>query len=319
MMTDSLQKKKQVLFDHDGGVDDFLSLILLLYMQQVNVLGVSITPADCYLENALETTLKLLSLANKTDVEVGVGHYHGVNAFPADWRAKPKILNALPGMINIEAPFDTAFYADSIELIIRKVSASPEPVIVLLTGPCSNLVHALKKEPAIAANIAEVVWMGGAVDVVGNVKTYNHNGTAEWNVFWDPISANKLFKLGLPVTIVPLDATNSVPVTFDFLKQLALQSSFFASDLAGQFWATTIDTIPSYEYTYFMWDVLTTSYLAIPEAFEFENVELDVSPSGADAGRTFRKPGSGQWIKVATNVNKAMFYDYLLNQLKQGS
>lgn len=319
MITDPLQRKKQVLFDHDGGVDDFLSLMLLLHMQHVNVLGVSITPADCYLENALETTLKLLNITSKTDIEIGVGNYHGVNAFPSDWRAKPKILNALPGMINIEAPLNVNLHEDSANLIIRKVSASQEPVTVLLTGPCSNLVHALEKEPAIAVNIAEVVWMGGAVDVIGNVKTYNHNGTAEWNVFWDPIAANKLFKFGLPVTLVPLDATNNVPVTFDFLKKLAQQSSYFVSDLAGQFWATTIDTIPSYEYTYFMWDVLTTSYLAIPEAFEFEQAELEVSPSGADAGRTYRKPGSGQWVKVATNVNKELFYDYLLNQLKHGA
>jgi purine nucleosidase len=33
-----------------------------------------------------------------------------------------------------------------------------------------------------------------------------------------------------------------------------------------------LDTIPSYEYTYFMWDVLATRYLAIPEAFKVDRM-----------------------------------------------
>ncbi|QNE39819.1 nucleoside hydrolase [Hymenobacter sp. NBH84] len=315
-MPDIHLPKQYVLFDHDGGVDDFLSLLLLLHMPHIELLGISVTPADCYLETALLTTHKLLALAQRTDIEVSGGNYHGINAFPSDWRAKPKILNALPDMINVDTP-GAAHYDDSVNFIRRKLATAPGPVTVLLTGPCSNLVHALEQDPTLAAKVGEVVWMGGAVDVIGNVKTYNHNGTAEWNVFWDPISAHKLFRAGLPVTIVPLDATNHVPVSFDFLQQLARQSDYFFSNLAGQFWATTIDTIPAYEYTYFMWDVLTTSYLAIPEAFDFEMVELEATPMGASAGNTHRAPGSGQWVKMAVNVRKEDFYAYLFRQLRQ--
>ncbi|WP_324677827.1 nucleoside hydrolase [Hymenobacter sp. GOD-10R] len=306
-----------VFFDHDGGVDDFLSLLLLLHMRHVQLLGVSVTPADCYLENALLTTHKLLALAQRNDVEVSGGNYHGMNAFPSDWRAKPKILNALPSMINVEVGPHAAHYDDNTAFIIRRLEAAPAPVTFLMTGPCSSLVHALEQAPSLREKIAEVVWMGGAVDVIGNVKTYNHNGTAEWNVFWDPMSAHKLFRSGLPITLVPLDTTNTVPVSFDFLKKLASQAGYFFSNLAGQFWATTIDTIPAYEYTYFMWDVLTTSYLAIPEAFQFEMIELEVSPSSADAGNTYRKPSSGQWVKTAVGVQKERFYEFLFELLKQ--
>jgi len=315
-MPDAPLPTRYVLFDHDGGVDDFLSLLLLLHMPHIELLGISVTPADCYLETALTTTHKLLALAHRTDIEVSGGSYHGINAFPSDWRAKPKILNALPDMINVETP-GAAHYDDSAAFIRRKLAAAPGPVTVLLTGPCSNLVHALEQDPTLATQIGEVVWMGGAVDVIGNVKTYNHNGTAEWNVFWDPISAHKLFRTGLPITIVPLDATNRVPVSFDFLRQLARQSDYFFSNLAGQFWATTIDTIPAYEYTYFMWDVLTTAYLAVPEVFEFEQVELEVTPTGASAGNTHRAPGSGQWVKMAVDVQTEGFYAYLFQQLQQ--
>ncbi|WP_187263320.1 nucleoside hydrolase [Pontibacter beigongshangensis] len=309
------QLPRPVLFDHDGGVDDFLSLLLLLLLDEAELTGISITPADCYAETAFETTHKLLSLTDKKHIEVSVGHYHGINAFPADWRAKPKMLNALPDLINVACPQKLEHAENSCDFFVRKLSAALVPVTVLLTGPCSNLVLAFEKHPGIKTKIKEIVWMGGAIDVHGNVRTYNHDGTAEWNVFWDPASAGKLFKAGIPLTIVPLDTANHVPVTFEFLRKLAAQASAFYAHLAGQFWATTIDTIPSYDYTYFMWDVLTSSYLAIPEAFTLQEMELDVVTAGPSAGKVFRAPGTGQWVQVATNVDKAFFYTFLFEKL----
>lgn len=305
-------KNKPVLMDHDGSADDFLSLVLLLSMSNVDLLGITLTPADCYLENALETTLKILAKANRTDIETGVGRFHGINSFPAEWRAKPKMLNALPCLINIETPADPLLFRDSSEVIAEKIKASDDPVTVLLTGPCSNLVHAIEKHPEIAQNIAEIVWMAGAFDVQGNVVTYNSDGKAEWNVFWDPLSAKSLLKYRIPITFIPLDVTNEVPVTKEFLKTLAKESGHFWSALAGQFWATTLDTIPAYEYIYFMWDVLATSFLSIPEAFVLEETEVEIQATGPSAGRTYRKEGSGQWVKMATRVDKNQFYNYLL-------
>lgn len=308
--------KKPVVFDHDGAVDDLLSLILLLTMEDIELTGISITPADCYAENALETTRKILTLAGKPGIQVGVGNFYGINAFPAEWRAKPKVLNALPSLINIDTSQQTHI-SDSVSLIVHKILGSSQPVTVLLTGPCSNLVFAIEQDKSIIKNIAQVIWMGGAVDVPGNVRMYNHDGTAEWNVFWDPVSAHKLLTYQLPLTLIPLDVTNYVPVSMDFLRKLALQSNYPLSNLAGQFWATTIDTIPSYEYTYFMWDILPTSYLAIPEAFILEKIELEIPPNGYNAGQTYRKPGSGKWVNLATQVNNEQFYQYVFRQLKR--
>ncbi len=306
--------KLPVLFDHDGGVDDFLSLLLLLTMPQVELLGVSITPADCYAEPALETTCKLLRLLGQAHVPVSVGQYHGVNAFPSAWRAQPRMLNAFPSLLLLASEIDRVDLRPSPEVLRAQLDAATQPVTVLLTGPCSTLVQALAFDPSLASRIGQVVWMGGAVDVPGNVRTYNQDGSAEWNVFWDPIAAQQLLTYDLPLTLIPLDVTNQVPVNVAFLRQLAAQGSHSLSHLAGQFWATTVATIPTYEYTYFMWDVLATSYLAIPEAFEIELVELAIIPARAGAGRTVRQFGSGHWVQVAKHVDTSVFYAYLLQQ-----
>ncbi|RZK61217.1 MAG: nucleoside hydrolase [Hymenobacter sp.] len=313
----NLPPKLPVLFDHDGSADDFLSLLLLLTMEGIELQGISITPADCYAEQALETTLKLLLLRQRPEIAVSVGQCHGVNAFPAEWRAKPRILNALPALINLEATAITVDARPSAIFLRDALAAAPQPVTVLLTGPCTNLVQALDLAPALAARIARVVWMGGAVDVGGNVRTYHHDGSAEWNVFWDPPAAQRLLAYRLPLVLIPLDVTNAVPVSLDFLRALARHAAQPWANLAGQFWATTVDTIPAYEYTYFMWDVLATSYLAIPAAFQLETLELEVVPSGPSAGRTRRQPGSGQWVRVAKQVDQAAFYAYLFRQLTQ--
>ena len=158
--------------------------------------------------------------------------------------------------------------------------------------------------------------MAGAFRVPGNVQTYQHNGSAECNVFWDPISSQKLVSYELPLTLIPLDVTNHVPVTKDFLSTLATQIDYRLSNLTGQFWALTIDTIPSYEYTYFMWDILATSYLAMPEHFTTEQVKANVSTRPPNAGQTYLDE-SGYELTIATDVNVTYFYDYLLTQFKQ--
>ena len=247
--------KKKVIFDHDGGVDDLLSLMLLLTMDDVELLGVTITPADCYLSDATESTLKILAMFGKTQVPVALGDYHGINSFPADWRAQPKICNALPAMLAQPSNAEQISQHGAVEFI-RSTLLAHDKVTMLMTGPCSHLTQAMSQEPSVKAHIQQLIWMGGAVDVQGNVAMHNHDKSAEWNAFWDPQQSAKLFESGITIKLIGLDATNYLPVDMQFLAQLAAQRHFPISDLAGQFWATTVNSIPSYEYRYYMWDVL---------------------------------------------------------------
>jgi purine nucleosidase len=52
--------KKLVLMDRDGAVDDFLATMLLMTMEDVEPLGIIVTPADCYIEPAISATRKIL-------------------------------------------------------------------------------------------------------------------------------------------------------------------------------------------------------------------------------------------------------------------
>lgn len=311
-----MTQKDLVFMEHDGAVDDLLSQLLLMTMEDKEIIGMNVTPADCFLEPAAESTYKILQLFDREDIEIGRSDYNGINAFPNEWRARPEIINALPLLINFPKSPNPYNYKEASQLLIDKLMDAPSSVSIIMTGPCSNLVAAIKRQPAIQNKIKQVVWMGGAFKTSGNVQTYQHNGTAEWNVYWDPKSAKEMFEMNLPLVCIPLDVTNNVPVTKDFLSKLAFQANYKISNLAGQFWALTIDTIPNYYYTYFMWDMLATSFLAIPDEFTLEKVKALVSERPPNAGQTLICD-QGYEISVAVGVNKTAFYDYVLTQFQR--
>ena len=311
------EKKRSVFLDHDGGVDDLLSLLLVLTMDGVDLLGVVVTPADCYPTYAVEASRKIIDLMGQSHISVAESKARGINAFPAEWRSSPQIINALPPLLNvtnIRSPLSSLSAAD---FIIETLQAAPEPVTYLMTGPCTTLVSALQQEPMLREKIAEVVWMAGAVDVPGNVAMHTHDGTAEWNVYWDPVSARWLLEQGLPLVLFSLDVTNHVPVGMGFLRTLAQQAHYEVSNLASVAWAITTNAIPSYEYLYHMWDVLATSYVARPDLFTTKEVALDVSIAPPNEGQTYRRSDSNHKVQLVQTAQVEEFYRYLLRQLQR--
>lgn len=308
--------KTPVLFDHDGGIDDLLSLMLLLTMDNIELKGVCITPADCFLSDATTSTLKLLDLFKRRDVPVAQGSLHGINPFHYDWRAQPKMVNALPTMLSLNADDSLISEMNAHEYMIHVLERSKEPVTVLMTGPCSNLAEALKKRPELCASVAKVIWMGGAVNVKGNVAIHNHDGSAEWNVYWDYLAADALFKTGVPIDLVALNATNCLPIDIAFLTELAQYREYPLAELAGQFWATTVASIPSYEFTYFLWDVMATCHVGMNDsALVFETMNLAVGIHEPNEGQTYQDD-AGSAVNVATSANRQKVLDYLFKQFQ---
>ncbi|WP_334015137.1 nucleoside hydrolase [Alteromonas sp. S167] len=286
-----MSSKQAVIFDHDGGIDDLLSLLLLLRLPNIEVIGVSITPADCYPDDALLSTKKILNLTNNSHIPVCVGKCVGPNPFPPEWRAQPKMCHAVPVMLRTSSDGIKVIDQPAHIWMKKMIEQHSSKVTVLMTGPATNLAGAIELaggEPAFVDNVERVIWMGGAIDVKGNVAMHDHNGTAEWNAYWHPDATATLINSSLPVLLVPLDATNALPVSWPFLTSLAKVQSP-VSDLAGQFWAATVTAIPSYEFTYFLWDVLSTCIVALPnEHFKVDTAMLAVGTNTPNAGQIYR-------------------------------
>ena len=305
--------KKLVLMDHDGAIDDFLSLMLLMTMTEIEPLGVVITPADCYANAAVSVSRKILDLMGRTDITVAQSTVRGLNPFPPDFRRDCTIIDNFP-ILNEPDQIKTFLAKISgQEFIVKQLQAASQPVTLMLTGPLTTVAEAIALQPEIIHKITEIVWMGGALSVPGNVEkvfALEHDGSAEWNVFWDPVAAKQIWDTKIPITLCPLDITNHVPVTPEFIHKLTKQRRYPLSDLAGMCYALAIPQ------NYYCWDILATAYLARPELYQIVEQETDIIPTGISQGKTIIKAG-GRKIRVMTQVNKEKFYAYLLEQFAQ--
>ena len=157
---------------------------------------------------------RLLDLAGRKGVPVFAGRngpLRGTAEFPGEWR---KIADDLPGVpLPPQARMpETKRAAD---YLVERLRTGRTAVRILALGPLTNIAEALEHDRSIIANIQEIVLMGGAVHVPGNLGDggvfHTNNTTAEWNLFIDPLAASIVFRSGIPIRLIGLDATNKLP------------------------------------------------------------------------------------------------------------
>lgn len=127
-----------------------------------------------------------------------------------------------------------AFYVDALPIlnesgkVVTHVAAKPahhhlietllqteEKTTLLFTGPLTDLARALYEAPIIENKIKRLVWMGGTFRTAGNVHEPEHDGTAEWNSFWDPEAVARVWEANIEIDLITLESTNQVPLTID--------------------------------------------------------------------------------------------------------
>lgn len=302
--------KQLVLMDHDGAVDDFLATLLLMTMEHIQPLGIVVTPADCYIQPAVSATRKILDLMGRSDIPVAESTVRGINPFPTLYRRDSFIVDHLP-ILNEGEMIQTPLLEETgQEFMVRSLLAADRPVTLMVTGPLTTVAAALDIAPEIERKIEQIVWMGGALNVPGNVEKSleaGQDGSAEWNAYWDPIGANRVWQTSIPIVLCPLDITNTVPVTSEFVYKLGKQRQYPISDLAGQCYALVIAQ------DYYFWDVLATAYLAHPEFYELCEGETTIVTIGKSQGRTKVETG-GRKIRAMDKVDKEQYYAYILKQ-----
>lgn len=302
--------KQLVLMDHDGGVDDYLATMLLMTMDRIQPLGVIVTPANCYAEPSVSATRKILDLMGSSHIPVAESTVRGVNPFPRLYRRDSFIVDHLP-ILNQSETIRTPLVAEpGQDFMVRVLREASAPVTLMVTGPLTTVATALDKAPEISAKIQKIVWMGGALNVSGNVEKSleaGQDGSAEWNVYWDPISAFRVWQTQIEIIMCPLDLTNNVPVTSDIVYKMGRQRHYPISDLAGQCYALVIPQ------DYYFWDVLATAYLAHPEFYQLREWETEIITTRLSQGRTKIVSG-GRKIYAMDQVDKERFYAYILQQ-----
>src|SRR5205807_443951 len=96
----------------------------------------------------------------------------------------------------------------AVDVLIERARHHGERLLLVALGPLTNLAHVLARDPGALRGVGRIVAMGGAVDVPGNVTP-----DAEFNIHVDPDAARLVVDAGLPLDLVPLDATRQAVLT----------------------------------------------------------------------------------------------------------
>ncbi len=291
-----------VIVDYSPTVSDVGGLMYLLAHPDVEVVAVTLpATGEAGCELGVEVTLGILAMYGREDIPVACDPDLPTSArsWPADFLAGHENLRfGLPE--TTAAP--SALSAP--DLIAAAAVAADRPVVVYAVGPLTNVARALGRHPDLAGHLDRVVIMGGAVDVPGNV----FEGNAEWNLWIDVSSAAEVVSSGVPITLVPLDATGDVPVP-GFYQRLLDEAEPSDPIVYVQKLVRLFPQVNS-GFWYF-WDELAAAVAAGESVVDTEEIAITVA-RGDDDGRTMRDD-AGHPVQVATGVPdpRAFYGDFL--------
>jgi inosine-uridine nucleoside N-ribohydrolase len=310
-----IQTPKPVIFDTDMAHEDMFSALFLLSHPNVDVKAITVSgTGEAHCGPGVSNALGLVALSGHEDIPVACGRetpLAGNHVFPAEWR------QAADDAYGVEIPAGgDASDLSASDLIIDVLQKSHEAITIVAVGPLTNIADALQKAPEISAKIKEIYIMGGAVESKGNVGNSGvniQNEYAEWNIYIDPVAANIVFKSGIPIVLIPLDATDDVPVTRNFYKALDKNSNTPMAKLVYEMLTANLDFVDSGGFQF--WDSLTSASFTDQSIVNFKELKLSVvEEEGPESGRT-KQDTNGSKIKVAVSADQNKFEGLFLTVL----
>lgn len=191
----------KIIQDCDPGHDDAIAILLAGRNPRIQQLGITVVAGNQTLDR---TTVNALNVCQYLGLNVPV--YAGCD--------RPMIRDKMTaGDIHGKTGLDGPDFAPltrraerkhAVSYLIDTLMASDGDIMLLPTGPLTNIGMAMRLEPHIVPKIKRIVLMGGSFSY-GNVSP-----AAEFNIMADADAAHVVFSSGCPITMVGLDVTRKV-------------------------------------------------------------------------------------------------------------
>ncbi len=294
-----------VILDTDIGfdVDDVWALAFLLRCPELDVKLITTTTGDTHYRAAL--VAKLLTLAGRTDIPIGVG-------IPLDYSAPTH--QAWLGDFQL-AEYLGVVIEDGVGALCETITSSSEKVSLIGIGPLPNIAAALCRQPSITDN-ARFIGMHGSLrrGYLGAPKPMR-----EYNVKQHALSCRAVFQAPWEKIITPLDTCGTIALTKDRFQQVnQSKNSLTQAVLENHFgWAEAVRDWPllqqldMQQQSSILYDAVAV-YLAFSDAYlEMETLPIVIT----DDGKTLIDP-AGDLVSCATNWrDQDAFLDLLVARL----
>ncbi len=288
--------QQQIIIDTDIGddIDDAFAIALALQSPELHILGFTTTYGDTAARARL--LRRLLVDTGHPEIPVAAGP------------ATPGKLRMSQLRYAEHGPLPPPGAPDAISFLSAQIRAHPGQITLVAIGPLTTVEAMLDREPALFRQLKQVVLMGGSVDRgYGLPFSDPADGPApgpdvEWNIVNDIGGARKLLASGVPVTVMPLDATQ---LPFDEVKRGLLFAH--GSPLTD---ALTLLYHQWGQQTPTLFDPMTVAYLLQPQICPVVPIRLQVD----DKGYTLREAGAPN-AEVCLHSDREAFFALLMRRL----
>jgi inosine-uridine nucleoside N-ribohydrolase len=314
----------KIIIDTDPGIGDAIALAIALLDPELDVLGVTAT-AGCVSGEAATRNVQAIIEHLDPSKWPRIGASEGkVAGLGTDVGAEPITLADLNGKSGLgDWEFRVAALHhrhESAKLMIDIARSAPNEVTLLTLGPLTNLELACERAPDFLQMLKGIVVFGGSVSCGGDVTA-----AAEFNMHANPEAARLVLRSPATKTLVPLDITQNVVLTFEQYdrvkpsedsptKQLLEQLLPFAFRAHHQYLGLEGVSLR---------ELVALASISQPRLFERQAMAVDVETGGElTRGMTvFDCRGIPLWqtnIDVLTSVDGQGVLDYFARILRAG-
>ena len=306
---------KKIILDCDPGVDDAMAIAYAVGSPEIDLVGITTVAGNVSLAKTTANAIRVCEFVRADEIPVTAGSATALLR-PA---LTAELVHGEDGLLSARLPPPVAAPrpGHAVDFIIDTVLAAPGEITLVAVGPLTNIALALRREPALAASVANFVIMGGSSSR-GNVTP-----AAEFNIAVDPEAAAIVFGAGWRVTMVGLDVTLQARATADVRARIAglgwLAEDLLLPCLRSYADGDDVVTLPGPDAESgdpAVHDVCAVAYAAYPGLLGCQHARVEIETAGRwTAGMTvtdFRAPAEECNALVATTVDTVAFWDSAL-------
>lgn len=330
------EAQEKVILDTDMVelYDDGVAMMMLANDENIDLLGVVVVSGNVWAYEATSYALRQLEIMGKPDIPVYTGTRHPLRPSRYEAMSAEREMFGQLGWMGafnrpepqsyLELQEDRVPYGGypkitpqdmhGVQFIIDTVKANPGEVTIIAIGPLTNIALAIRLEPEIVSLAKRIVYMGGAIDVPGNMTP-----AAEFNWWFDPEAAKMSVRAPFAdQLIVGLDVCEKYHFDkeiFDRITAVENPVTKFFKDRYGP----RIAEKP--EYTRLVWDTIAAAVVIDPTLITEEDTRwVDVNADytvdyGRSLGYKRQGPVGTQEARILYSIDEERFWDLMVSLL----
>jgi purine nucleosidase len=308
---------RKIVFDVDPGIDSAVALAVALFDPTLEVLAVTATAGNVAAEQATRSVQAIIEQLDPPRWP-RIGSALEPDRAPAEHLG---YLSGTNGLGNADFPIAELHQRHTSDKVLNDVvRAAPQAVTIVTLGPMTNVARCLRRDPAFAGQIGQLMISGGTYRSAGDVTP-----AAEFNFFFDAQAARDVVRSRATKTLIPLDVLSKPVFDYSLLDRLPdelTRAGGLLRKVLPYFFRAHRQQLGLEGVR--LYDVIAVLAVTHPELFTTERAAADVETAGEiTAGATvFDRRAIGAAspnVDVAVDVNTAGVLDALLTGLERAA